>query len=221
MATSKVWVTASALVGAGVVLLATAGVWDGEERAQRATISHARQTPEYRQASKQIVVQASPGRLEALEKEVAHLRSEHTARTGLIEPASPGTEIPSPEEERKLVEAQFGELERHLLADPVDPAWSSGAAESLRNDLSAVAATDGFNLVAVECRTEMCRATLRWESYEAAVKTGMRLPERAIPGLNCAKSIWLKEPDQPASPYSSSLYLDCSEQRAGIADVIR
>lgn len=219
MATSKVWVTLSALAGAGVALIATAGVWDGQERAQRATSTHAHQTPEYRPTSKQIVIQASPGRLEALEKEVAHLRAERAEHPERTEPSL--TELPSPEEERKLVETQFGELERQLLADPVDPSWSSGAAESLRNDLSAVAATDGFNLVAVECRTEMCRATLRWESYEAAVKTGMRLPERAIPGLNCAKSIWLKEPEQPAGPYSSSLYLDCSEQRAGIADVIR
>ena len=219
MAISKVWVILSALVGAGVALIVTAAVWNVEERDQRATSTHANQTPQYRQTSKQIVLQASPGRLEALEQKVEHLRNERNEHSERNDP--PATEILSPEEERKLVETQFGELERHLLADPVDPSWSSGAAELLRSDLSGIAGKDGFHLVAVECRTEMCRATLRWENYEAAVKTGMRLPERAIPGLNCAKSIWLKEPENPAGSYSSSLYLDCSEQRAGIADVIR
>ncbi|HWO26765.1 MAG TPA: hypothetical protein VNO30_48885 [Kofleriaceae bacterium] len=200
-------------------------LWNVEDSDQRATSTHANQTPQYQQTSKQIVVQASPGRLEALEKEVEHLRNErneHNERNERNERNDPPvTEIQNPEEERKRVEAQFGELERHLLADPVDPSWSGGAAELLRNDLSGITGKDGFNLVTVECRTEMCRATLQWENYEAAVKTGMRLPERAIPGLNCAKSIWLKEPENPAGSYSSSLYLDCSEQRAGIADIIR
>ena len=165
-------------------------------------------------------MQAAPapvsGRREALEREIARLRDERHRED---EPSPP--EILTPEEERRRVEAELAALERQLLSEAVDPSWSSGATASLQTDLSALAERDGFSLVAVECRTELCRATLRWDNYEAAVKTGMHLPERAIPGLNCAKTIWFEEPSNPADSYASSLFLDCSEQRAGNTDLVK
>ena len=225
MATSKRWVALSALVGAGAALITTTLMENAEKNVPHAVRKQADSTSKYTQSQRPIIARASPGvqassgRLEALEREVASLRSERSEPPASTSP----TEIPSPpnpEEERRRVEAQFSELERQLQADPVDPSWSSGATESLRNDLSAVAREQGFDLVAVECRTDMCRATLRWNNYEAALRTGMLLPERAIPGLNCVKSIWLKEPDNPDGLYSSNLYLDCTEQRTGNVDII-
>ena len=225
MTTSKRWVALSALVGAGAALITTTLMENAEKNVPHVVSKQADSTLKYTQSQRPIIAQASPGvqassgRLEALEREVASLRSDRRDSPAGISPTE-SQNPPNPEEERKRVETQFSELERQLQADPVDPSWSSGATESLRNDLSAVAREQGFDLVAAECRTDMCRATLRWNSYEAAVRTGMHLPERAIPGLNCVKSIWFKEPDNPDGPYSSNLYLDCTEQRAGNVDII-
>lgn len=218
VATSKVWVALSALAGAGAALVTVATLGKAEDGNRQTPKTRADEESGSKQTNKSIAVQAAPalGRLEALEREMARWRDE---RNRDHEPTP--QELQNPEEERRRVEVGFAELERHLLTEPVDPSWSGGATESLRNDLGAIAERDGFSLLAAECRTEMCRATLRWDNYEAAVKTGMRLPERAIPGLNCAKTIWLKVPDNPAAPYSTSLFLDCSEQRAGNADVIK
>jgi hypothetical protein len=160
MAMSKTWIVLSAFVGAGAALVTTAAVQNSRNSDQPATQAQTDGISKRVQASRSVMAEVSPGRLDALET------------------------------------------------------------ESLRSDLSAVATKAGFNLVAAECRTQMCRATLQWDSYGAALKTGAQLAERAIPGLNCVKSIWLKEPDNPSAPYSSSLFLDCNEQRAGTADTI-
>jgi len=216
MAISKAWLALSALVGAGIALMTTATTRSGGRNSPPAETRQSVEVATHEQPSRPITLQASPGRMEALEQEVARLRDRRDAHD---EPAPQPPD--DPEEDRKRVEARFAEFERHLQAEPVDPAWSGGATESLRSDLGAAARADGFDLVAVECRTATCRATLRWSSYDAAVRTGMHLPERAMPGLNCAKSIWLKEPSNPSEPYSGNLFLDCSEQRAGTTDVIR
>jgi hypothetical protein len=199
----------------------TVTLGDGERDAPRAaTKARVSEASKYTQAHRSPPSHASSWRLAALEQEVARMRMRDEP-AGQTEP--PPTELPSPEEERRRVEDHFTELERQLLAEPVDPSWSGGATESLRTSLSGVGANDGFDLLAAECRTQTCRATLRWPSYEAAVETGMRLPERAIPGLNCTSSIWLKEPapGQAAGSYAASLFLDCSEQRAGTVDNIQ
>ncbi|HEX2689686.1 MAG TPA: hypothetical protein VHN14_23875 [Kofleriaceae bacterium] len=185
-----------------------------KDRARPEPSTRANRSPTSVRTIAPTVAEASSGRLAALEGEVARLRADRT------EHASTPSDEPDPQAERARVEAQFSEFERRLLADPVDPSWSGVATESLRSDLSAAAREGEFSLVAVECRTELCRATLQWDSYEAARRTGMHLAERAIPGLNCTKSIWLKEPDHPDAPYSSNLFLDCSEQRAGTTDTI-
>ena len=216
MGTSKLGLALSAFIGAGAALMTTVAVGTLGGGDPPTALARSGDPAKPTQTTRSVEVKAASGRLEALEQAVARL---HGERDGQRE--DPPAELPSPEEERASVAARFAELEQRLLADPVDPAWSGGATESLRKDLGAVAEQDGFELIAAECRTEMCRATLRWTSYEAAVKTGMRLPERTIPGLNCAASIWLDEPDRPAGAYSSNLFLDCSEQRAGKVDVVQ
>lgn len=218
MAMSKMWMVLSALVGSGSALVAIAAVQNLENNDQPATRTQPDATSGRAQASKSVTAEISPGRLEALEREVAHLRDERTARDQ--DTSTLAAEVLDPQAERQRVMARFSELEHRLLADPMDPSWSRPATESLRSDLNAMAAKAGFDVVATECRTEMCRATLRWDNYEAALKTGVHLAERAIPGLNCVKSIWLKEPENPSESYSSSLFLDCSEQRAGNVDTI-
>ena len=214
MATSKIWLVLSAVMGAGAALLTTT-LQDAGKVEQQAAVARADEASKHAPTSKAVIAEVSPGRLDRLEQEMAHLRNERN------EPPSATPEVlPSPQEDQRRLEARFAGLERQLMAEPVDASWSRAATESLRNDLSAAAKDAGFKLVAAECRTEMCRATLQWANYEAALKTGMRLPERLIPGLNCVRSVWLKEPDDPAGPYSSNLFLDCSEQRAGNVDTI-
>lgn len=213
---SRAWMMLSAFVGAGAALL-TSAIMRSSENASRAD-THFNESKEPLRpapASRSIIAQAELGRLEALEQEVGRLGNQR----GELPSAMPA-QAPDPEQERTRVAARFSDLERRLQADPVDPSWSSGATASLHNDISAASRRYKFSLLTAECRTEMCRATLQWDNYAAAVKTGTLLALRAIPGLNCVKNIWLKEPADPSVPYSSELYLECSGQRAGTVDNI-
>jgi hypothetical protein len=214
MATSKAWAALSALVGAGAALLTTVTIGNVNRNDERTPPAQVAATSTHAQTDKAVLFRGSPGRLEAPDQALARLRDERDVPDGHDEHTPPQPASPDPEEERRRVEARFGELEQRLLAEPVDPAWSSEAMELLRKDLSAITRSGGFELAAVECRTTMCRATLRWDNYGAAVKAGLHLPELATPGLNCTTGIWLEEPSSPAESYSSNLFLDCSEQRA-------
>jgi len=46
------------------------------------------------------------------------------------------------------------------------------------------------------------------------------LVEKTYPGLNCAKTAWLKPPADVHSRYSANLYLDCSRLRSGTAGTV-
>jgi len=211
--TSIAWVAISAVIGAGAALLTTAGARTVEQPSQP-VITRSDEALQHARPSKMATTEVSPERVNALEREVVRLR-EHG------EPLdTPATDIPDPDHARELAAARFSELERRLLAEQVDPSWGSAATGALRRDLSAAAKNSDFALIAAECRTEMCRATLQWNNYDAALMTGMQLPVRAIPGLNCIKTIWLKEPDGRDKPYSADFFLDCSAQRAGTVDTI-
>jgi hypothetical protein len=213
MSTSKLWMACSAGIGA-VAAIATAAIMNRvEARAEIAPRPKQVQTAPQDKVThyETIIVPGEPRRLDELEQQVAQLQNDQETRRL----AQAGAAPPNPEEERRQLEQRFGDLERRLAADPIDPSWSRQATGRLQTDLTSAGTTLGFSVVAAECRTEMCRARLQWNDYGAAVKTGLGLPERAIPGLNCVKSIWLKEPQPGGSSYSADLYLDCTEQRTG------
>jgi hypothetical protein len=220
MSTSKTSILLSAVVGAVAALGTVVVVGNLNHRDEHITQTQADDRSKFTPSSKSVTAEILPGRVQALEREVARLRDERSERAERVEPPGTDAEAPDPQADRRRVEARFSELERQLLADPIDPSWSPMATESLQNHMTATAKTNGFVLVAAECRTALCRATLRWDTYEAALKTGMQLPEQAIPGLNCARSIFLEESSNPLEPYSASLFLDCREQRAGRAGAI-
>jgi hypothetical protein len=171
--------------------------------------------------SKTILVQEDPRRLDALEREVARLRQEQEdRRVPLLDTVTPANVV-SPEVERRHLERRFSELEGQFVRETVDPGWSQEAAFDLERDLASAGKMKGFAVVKSECRSETCRATLQWKSYAAALETGLLLPERTISGMNCVKSIWLKEPSTgEVAPYLADLYLECGKQRREEVDVI-
>lgn len=127
---------------------------------------------------------------------------------------------PDAAKEREFLEQHYGQLDRDFEKDAPDPAWSAQATGFLKTSLESYGKTAGFEVVASECRGKTCRATMSWKTFDEARNNGGSLAERLIPGLNCMRSIWLKEPEEDGKPYSANLYLDCSEQRAGIAQPI-
>lgn len=125
-----------------------------------------------------------------------------------------------PEEARRALEAMFSELDRQFSSDPPDATWSPGAQKDLAGGLGDMGREFNFRVGAAECKTMTCRATVAFSDYESAVKAGRELAERTFPGLNCAQKVWLKPPEDPSAPYSTNLYLDCSEQRAGLVEAV-
>lgn len=197
--------------------------WSSDEKIGNATEGEKpnaqENTPPTHQTT--LVVRADSSRIASLEKEVDELRA---ARTGLEQsvgqapPDDSRVELTYEENHRQL-EAMFSGLQRLFGEDPPDPDWSATGTAFLDAGMSAWGQQLGFSVRDVECKTTMCRATVEWEDYAAAQSTGLRLPEREIPGLNCNRHIWLEEPEDPTEPYSADFYLDCTDQRAGLVEV--
>jgi hypothetical protein len=76
----------------------------------------------------------------------------------------------------------------------------------------------GFIVGPTDCKTTTCRAAVTWGDYTSARTTGMQLVERFFPGLNCAQEIRLAAPDNPNASYTTQLFLDCADQRAGVVE---
>jgi len=163
---------------------------------------------------KTVLVNVPDPRVNELQAEMADLRRKQT------EPGPDPNEEYDPVGEQERLDTEFAQAERRVLEDPIDPNWSGEATRFLQAGLAERAEEAGFTVLLAECKTEVCRATLRFPDYQAAARNGSRLAARTLHGLNCAKSIRLKEPDNPAAPFDASLYLDCSKLRAGEADAL-
>jgi len=165
---------------------------------------------------KVVTLQDSSSQLEAIEDEVAALREELADANS---PGRPSGKASREEQRVQDIEQEFAERERRYAEDPPDPGWAPTATRNLKASLTELGRELEFAVDAAECRTTMCRASMTWNDYRPARAAGAELVHRVFPGLNCAKSIWLKEPLDRDSTYGAELYLDCTDRRtAGTED---
>jgi hypothetical protein len=69
-----------------------------------------------------------------------------------------------------------------------------------------------FALLDVECRSETCRAVVRWDSLALAKENYQRLVVTPI-RVNCGRTILIPDAEGPG-PVEATLILDCAEWKA-------
>jgi hypothetical protein len=112
--------------------------------------------------------------LKSLKQETAELRAELSAQAA--SPIPPATEDPFDHRRTSVVdevernhidnEAWISELASKMGAEPRDPSWSRSAEQRLSGPLRSHA-SPGTELISIECRTTMCRLTLRQDDPRA------------------------------------------------------
>lgn len=217
MKTRGLGLITSASIGIAAAVATTAIMDDRFEKQSSAQPSVADETASSRplQPVKIITRTGENERIAAIEDELQRLRTQR-------EPSLPGAdgqpELPqlTTEEQEAEMRQIFSELDQSFRDDVVDSSWSQSATVSLAQALAGWGQEFGFVVESAECKTKLCRTTVTWDDYEQASRTGRFLAERIIPGLNCAQSIWLRQPESPNQAYTADLYLDCSDLRAGL-----
>lgn len=153
-------------------------------------------------------------RVAELERQVRDL--EERLYAGEAESTEERTPRFSHEESMARVDEAFAAFERGHERDVPDPTWAPDATTSLTSGLFALGEEIGFKVVQADCRMTTCRARVTFEDYASAQARGPRLVEQLYPGLNCAQRMRWTPPVDSKAPYSTELYLDCAEQRAGV-----
>ena len=126
------------------------------------------------------------------------------------EPGADGTDLEAVREEAY---ARWAErLDQHET-EPVDAAWSGAAESQLEQEISTLSATENFELLRTQCRTNTCSATVQWPSYGGALDHFSALLH-ADYKTACAREVVLPEPTQRDAPYEATVLFDCTELRA-------
>jgi hypothetical protein len=120
----------------------------------------------------------------------------------------------------RKVEEAYARLNQAHDRDVPDPKWAPTATKQFMSGLTALSTELGFSVGPADCKTTTCRATVSWRDYASARSTGVQLVERVFPGLNCTQKIRLAAPGDPSAPYSTQLFFDCADLRAGLAEEI-
>lgn len=98
--------------------------------------------------------------------------------------------------------------------EPSDPTWSSKSAASLEHDLGELARTAKFEVGRVDCRTTSCLGVIEWASYGEARSGFEKLLVQRY-DVNCAREIYLPEPNDPNARYEATVVFDCTHLRGG------
>jgi hypothetical protein len=164
-------------------------------------------------------------RIAALEGRLAALAAMQAATAPASGPETkvePVAERPAltAEERRAHTAKQIADADRRFTSDPVDPKWTPKATSQLTTSVTTAGEKLGYKLLDAECRTQYCRATLRWSNPDHAHDRGHELAEMTIPGLNCAQTSWIPDTEPGATELTTKLFLDCADLRAGTADAI-
>jgi hypothetical protein len=106
--------------------------------------------------------------------------------------------------------AAFAELLARHDDEPIDPTWSRESEYSFGEQLRGIGTLTGTDVRDVDCRSTTCTATLGWESYGRAQEAiDDLLGGQFVP--NCARSIRIEPPDDPALPLETRFVLHCDE----------
>jgi hypothetical protein len=145
-----------------------------------------------------------------MERKLAELSDRAAPR----QPPEPAGQPPPPTREevkQQLLQQRQAQLEAHQR-EPVDFFWAKEAHTSLAADFAPLTRGDAFRVRGIDCRTTTCVATVEWPSYTKATEDYARLLQHPY-GLDCARSILLPEPEDPAARYEARLVLDCQNLR--------
>lgn len=159
-----------------------------------------------------VIVDGDSSKLSALEDRLQKLEQANRASEAESAPES------DTEQTGQQVKDEWASIERTHASDAQDREWAPTAQRHFLEGLTPMSAEFGFKVAEAECKTTTCRATVTFPSYAAARMSGMKLIETLYPGLNCMRRIQLGAPENPDAPYSTRIYLDCADQRAGLAD---
>jgi len=83
------------------------------------------------------------------------------------------------------------------------------ALEPLRRSLQAAAPAGHYQVVSIDCKETMCASTLRWNCY-ADARSGYRVVMQSNRPPGCGVLIDIPEPADPAQPYETTVYFDCT-----------
>jgi len=103
-------------------------------------------------------------------------------------------------------------LSRHR-EEAIDAAWARPTETALAADLEDLGHTSLFSVVRVDCRTTSCAAVLEWASYGDSIGRSL-LPVTHFYSVNCARAIYLPEPENERARYQATLTFDCNDLRA-------
>lgn len=97
--------------------------------------------------------------------------------------------------------------------EPVDASWSSATTKLFEEDVSMLGATEQFELVRTQCRTNTCSVTVQWDDYRGALDHYASLLHRDYK-VSCTREVVLPEPDRREEPYQATVLFDCTRLRA-------
>jgi len=130
-------------------------------------------------------------------------------------PRSEDEEPLPPVEDPDAMRAQLQErLDDQLSThanEPRDPDFANEAELLVTEDLHELADSAEYSLIDVDCRTQACTAWVEWPSYEQARAEYGRLLHHDYQ-QNCARSITVLPPGDPAAIYRAALIFDCTDQ---------
>jgi hypothetical protein len=170
--------------------------------------------PERSRPSPTLGLQNFHGRLSRLEQAIETQKGAPDAQAadeGSVN--TPAPVRPSFEESRQRSLKLAREHTHRFTAEAVDVEWAREASDALQADLGQIQSTAKWTSASVECRTSLCRGTMQWPSYQEAGASLMTILG-AHYSRNCAITVTLPTPDDPAAPYEGNAFFDCTEDRA-------
>ncbi len=151
--------------------------------------------------------------------EIRQSTRENAKNDGSSEVESGASETDGLEEQQQIELALIEENEAYDN-EIVDFSWAPEAESNIDDGLSQLKENVDFEIIGSECKTNRCVATVQFQNYESAVENGNLFAEMSFPGLNCAQSTYLPEPNDVSASYQADLMLDCSQQNQGLVTPI-
>lgn len=94
-----------------------------------------------------------------------------------------------------------------------DVLWAPVAERALQDDLALLQDDGVLEASAIDCRSSLCRATVRYEDFADAPRNAARILHHMY-GINCGVEVYAPRPEDPSGEFEATVIFDCSEARA-------
>jgi hypothetical protein len=125
----------------------------------------------------------------------------------------------SEEARRAAIKEREDRIARHFR-DETDTDWARASGSSFFEDLSPVAAKNGFRITNVDCRTTSCAVVLRWNSFVDAERTWESAFNARV-RIGCARDLALVPPPDHTPPYEATMLFECELSRSGASEAAK